>query len=350
MNATAWADLFIAQPEPNFTAILPGPCQARCRFCVEPEGPPPSSVQSWSQAFVDTLDQLPEMFQTVSLSGGEPTISTALPAALNALRGLRRRRPDRLRRVVLTTNGGALHRVVDLLPGAVTHGNLSRHAADDADNQIVFGRTASTAPERVPNRGDLAEVVHDLAERGIPVNLNCVYSDAHFLGRSRSRFTADQQRQRARQFVRMARKIGATSVVFRFDHRTFDHRETWLEGLFADVPEAHRASCESCRVVTRHIEGLPVNFKRSAYEPALLHPEHELYELVLHSDGTLARDWARRLPLPLPIPEFIRQSRAEVSGSAKCLPLVGAECHQPAGNRCAPVGLVTPAPQGDPRG
>jgi hypothetical protein len=40
--------------EPNFNAILPCVCQARCRFCMEPEGPPPPSLDFW----VEQLERL----------------------------------------------------------------------------------------------------------------------------------------------------------------------------------------------------------------------------------------------------------------------------------------------------
>jgi hypothetical protein len=83
------------------------------------------------------------------------------------------------------------------------------------------------------------------------------------------------RRRRARGDT--ASRLGATSVAFRQDHRGHHQNDpTWLERCFRDHQSVREAACDSCRVVTKLIDGLPVNFKRSAHEPTTLHPEHEL--------------------------------------------------------------------------
>jgi hypothetical protein len=46
------ADLRFRYLEPNFTAILPGKCQARCPLCIEPEGAEPRSYAEWMNSLV----------------------------------------------------------------------------------------------------------------------------------------------------------------------------------------------------------------------------------------------------------------------------------------------------------
>jgi hypothetical protein len=75
--------------------------------------------------------------------------------------------------------------------------------------------------------------------------------------------------------------------------------------------------------------------------PIHRHLPNELYELVFHSDGTLARDWGRREPLSLPIPTFhmseCLDSMAEIK---RPLVLVAEECVF-IGGRCRPVSGVS---------
>ena len=283
--------------EPNFTAILPGVCQARCRFCIEPEGPPPPTLAYWLEQFeMLMLRELPSLFRIVSISGGEPTLSAVFPNALDVL--ARAREAGRLHRVVLTTNGSPKSLIKNLgrIGRAVTHVNISRHATDDDDNAKVFKTT------KVPTTEELRDIISLLNRHGVLVNLNCVYSSEHLFGQRITRAPAERIRAEANRFISFARSVGATSVVFRHDHRVWDDRPTSLEQAFDDYAVQHQARCASCRVIGKLIRGMPVNFKRSAFEPMEHHLQSELYELVLHSNGTLYRDWSRKQPIERPLP------------------------------------------------
>ncbi|MFO0822537.1 MAG: radical SAM protein [Gemmataceae bacterium] len=289
-------ELVVRQLEPNLTAILPGKCQARCRFCLEPEGPRPPSVEEWLGAFRSLLQQLPPLFRVLSLSGGEPSLSPVFHDVLDLLR--QHRDVGRLRRIVLTSNGRVegMTRHLDALGRAVTHVNISRHAVDDELNARIF-RTHD-----VPTTSELALLIAQLNRRGVPVNLNCVYSELEAFGRRSREDDIDEWRADASQFVNFARTVGASSVTFRHDHRE-PHLEqpTPLEAAFEEIQTIHSAECRSCRVVGKLISGMAVNFKRSAYEPIKFHDRSELYEMVFHSDGRLYRDWSRRHPIALPL-------------------------------------------------
>lgn len=283
--------------EPNFTAILPGVCQARCRFCIEPEGPPPPTLAFWLEQFETLmLQEIPSLFRIVSISGGEPTLSAVFPQALDVL--ARARAAGRLHRVVLTTNGSpkSIIKHIDDIGRAVTHVNVSRHATDDEDNAKVFKTS------KVPTTEELRDIIALLNRRGLLVNLNCVYSREHLFGQRLRSVSQAHIRAEAKRFISFARSVGASSVVFRHDHRIWDSRPTPLEDVFEDFTVQYQAQCASCRVVGKVIRGMPVNFKRSAYEPTEHHMESELYELVFHSDGSLYRDWSRTQPIERPLP------------------------------------------------
>lgn len=331
------AELSLPYLEPNVTAILPGKCQARCPFCVEPEGPAPRSSGEWVRSFESLLRELPAIFTTLSISGGEPSLSPVFEPVLDSL--ARHRESGRLKRVVLTTNGcvKSVFRHLDAIGRAVTNVNLSRHAIEDRANAGVF-RT-----QKVPTQSKLADLISQLNRRGVPVNLNCVYSAQHafaadITGRSRAHVRAE-----AKRYITFAKSVGASSVVFRYDHREWDvERPTALETAFDDYAVVHHTACASCRVVGKLIRGLPVNFKRSAYEPVQLHDESELYELVLHSDGVLYRDWSRLHPVERPLPEveFVGPSQDMLrsrSGSSRAL--VDSDC-EPALANCRLLGAV----------
>lgn len=83
--ATGWEGLRVMQQEPNCTLILPGPCQARCAFCVEPVGPDPSSLDEWLNRLKQLLETLPGIFRVLSISGGEPTLSPVFRQTLEIL-------------------------------------------------------------------------------------------------------------------------------------------------------------------------------------------------------------------------------------------------------------------------
>ncbi len=298
----------IIQGEPNFTTILPGPCQARCAFCVEPEGPNPDSLETFLSSFRDLASgELPPIFRTLSISGGEPTLS---PVFDKVLQTIREQEGQRFKRVVLTTNGVALGRHLDTLRGAVSHVNLSRHAADDKANRRVF------KTKKVPSAEELKELASKLNRRGIPVNLNCVYSTAHFCGGPTADYDRTLWRRQAKRLVSFAKDVGASSLVFRLDHRGQLRGPSALEKAFDDYESVHEDSCPSCRVSVKFIRGISVSFKQSAYEPTTLHPTDELYELVLHSDGSLCTDWSRRQVVERPIPQADWYNAAEHAAPA----------------------------------
>ncbi len=316
--------LRVFQLEPNLTVILPGRCQARCPFCVEPESKQQALSEVWLQSFQRLIeDELPPVFKVLTLSGGEPSLSPVFPDLLRFL--VAHRASGRLKRVVLTTNGCSkpLEANLELLGRAVTHINISRHAVEDGANTTIF------KTDQVPSHAGLANLITRANQAGLPVNLNCVHSSKHAFGRRIDNLSRGELRAEAMRFVRFARELGASSVVFRNDHRV-ERLEgvDELEEALSDYATIHRASCDSCRVAGKFIQGLPVNFKRSVYEPCRKHYAMELYELIFHSDASLCRDWSRQHPLARPLPRsLLSQDWSRLSASREAsLALPPQEC------------------------
>jgi molybdenum cofactor biosynthesis enzyme MoaA len=295
---------------PNFTVILPGNCQSRCAFCSEPEGPMPSSEKDYQRNVQAVFETLPSIFRTISISGGEPTISGQLEFLMRTIRERQSlENPKHFHRVILTTNAVNLEKHLDTISGVVTNVNFSRHAADETDNKIVFtGNGKHKGP--VVTKNKLKLLADQLHKRGIEVNLNCVYSDEHFMGRTLSKLTDMQVKQKTLEYIEMAKEIGVTSIVFRRDHHSKGELTTTrLERVFEEFSTISENKCESCRVISKIIGGMAVNFKQSRYEPIhYLKEKDTLYELILHSTGHLYLDWGRRHRISVPFPkkhEFI---------------------------------------------
>lgn len=249
---------------PNFTLIVPGPCNARCSFCYwqQEEASP-----QWLQRAARAISSLPPEFKTVSISGGEPTLNPLFTAfshrSVLALIGLRE-----WERVVLNTNGAYLEQHMDRLSGIVDHINISRHSPNDIENDRVFG-------VRMPTSTELKALCRQADHLGIDVTLNCIVP-------------GPVRPDDARYFIEYAKTVGASAVCFRKIAGDLDPSAHELAfDAWATVSES---SCPVCRSVTKRIRGMRVTFKSSAIDPS--REGEGIYEAVLHPSGLLSPDWS----------------------------------------------------------
>lgn len=267
-------------PGPNFTIIVPGGCNAKCDFCFwEQEKPARNYVQKMS--FV--LDSLPNNFQTLSLSGGEPTLSRLFPSILDAI--------DRKRwtKVVLTTNGTKLDSVdPEKLERAVDHINISRHHYEDGENRKIF------KTDTVPDTKKLKTLCAKMNKIGIDVNLNCVLVD-QFTGK------AD-----ILKYIRFAKSVGASSVCFRQEQNNEkDAAGTAIdicaeEKWFKDIKSVYDNGCPVCRSKRQLIEGVMVSWKSAYNEPSDALKD-VIYEGIMHPNGNVTSDWEAKNNIALAI-------------------------------------------------
>ena len=252
-------------PNPNFSAILPGGCNAKCDFCFW-EKDKKATIHKFMRGLENAIDVLPSSFKEVSITGGEPTLSKALPAAALML-------SQRFDKIVLTTNGVNL--VECLLDGSidpVKHINISRHAIDDSLNQDVFKTTS------IPGRDDLAKMIA-LAERhGKDVRLNVVSGEKMY------------GREHLLDWVEFAHSMGVNTISFRTDSELgLDFVHEYEQRFIREGRKTtHETGCPVCISRWYSYHGVNLAFKYSMTEPTDIGP----YEVVLQQDGRMTLDWA----------------------------------------------------------
>lgn len=182
-------------PNPNFSIVLPGGCNASCRFCFWE-----SSAADWAPSIYrhrlrEVFKTLPRSFSSCSITGGEPTISPMFHDLCTELRD-----SGRFGKVVLTTNGSAVMSVLPRAASVVTHLNISRHRVDDAQNAAVFGTTGVPSARKLRD-----EIIPAWNASGIPVTLSKVLSPKTTVGG-------------CQRYIKFAQSVGASQVFFRKLH------------------------------------------------------------------------------------------------------------------------------------
>lgn len=128
----------------NFTAIIPGTCNANCGFCPEKESEQADKA-TWIYNLIDNINTTYHMgYDHISLSGGEPTLDLRMLAAtLNAVAVA-----TPIQGVGFTTNGQFLEsetkrlNLIHILNSGVGRNvyfiNISRHAFDTTENNQIM--------------------------------------------------------------------------------------------------------------------------------------------------------------------------------------------------------------------
>lgn len=258
---------------PNLSIIVSGPCNGKCLFCF---WKPEKIMSGYLKRLSEVLDGLPEQFDRISLTGGEPTISSYLKPILKTILGRRARWP----KVVLTTNGSNLKlEMMTQFMGIVDHVNISRHDIDDEKNKEIF------QTEVVPDAKLLLWKVMNLNIAGIDVTANCVIQNP-------------EQPGSIKRYVEFARKVGFSTVCFRKEHKEGrDLSPTKQELVFSHYKPVSETSCPVCRSKTQIIDGATVIWTASIPEPS--EGLDLIYEAVFHPDGTLSADWNKNIILEL---------------------------------------------------
>ena len=264
---------------PNFSIVLPGPCNAACEFCFTKglrQKLPAEGMMGYLLRLDRTLRSLGKEFFQISITGGEPTLSPYLVPVLSVIGGYRKRFTN----VVLTTNGTRLEGLTGVLKGTVDHVNISRHHYDDDLNAQVFRGSYDV------RSGKIAECVDQLNAVGIDVSVNCVIDDTTNLPFLMS-------------FVDYARFTGFHAVRFRKINGDNEPApaEVALDAL-QRYPVLAAGSCPVCKTRKRVIRGLEVLFKTSVIEPTEVAGD-SIYELIFLPDGAAYSDWAGLHPAEL---------------------------------------------------
>ena len=242
---------------PNLSIVLPGACQCNCSFCFYKERKGNFNLDRLK----NILNTLPEQFQQISITGGEPTFSLYLKPVLDIID------KTKFKKVVLTTNGLNLGAAIPLLEDKVDFVNISRHACPEDANELIFKR-------EMPTRQELKDYCQKLNMLGIEVTLSCVLTDI---------FSKNYD---ILQYIDCAKFVGASQVFFRKQHGDIGPHK--LEKLFSEY-KGIESKCPVCRSYTQYISGMKTVWKCSVAEPS--EELSQIYELIYHEDGLLSSDW-----------------------------------------------------------
>lgn len=278
-------DINKAKHDSNFTILAPGGCQSKCKFCFWNRNEAGIiTPDDYFERLISVLFNLPEQFQTISISGGEPSESYYLEGIVKMVDRVRRERF--FRRIVLTTNLSDIDAVKRVLYG-IDHINISRHRIDDASNDNVFGRKSATTKEL----SEFCSFNNYMPIQIMPkktVTMNVVYDEMH--------------ESEAFDYIEYAETAGFGAISFRKKvNRGCDVSRTYLEHYF--YMNHHLLSEDACPVCRGSVfeisNGMQVRFKAGVSEPSI--EMGEVFEAVFHPDGNLYADWSRMVPLYLDI-------------------------------------------------
>lgn len=250
--------------DPNFSIVIPGGCNAKCDFCFWKKN---NACKNYLEKLSDVLYKLPENFNQISITGGEPTISPYLKDVLNLID------KNKFNKVVLTTNGHKLLETLNLFENIVDHVNISRHHYDDNINNKIFR-------SKMIDSKKLKISINELNKIGIDVTLSSVLNEKL------------KTNNDIKNYINFAKYCGATQIFFRKPHGTI--RPSKTERIYENY-KYDEIKCPVCRSRYQLIEGMKVVWKSSLIEPSL--KLNKIYELIFNESGELTKDWSGKLKI-----------------------------------------------------
>lgn len=257
---------------PNFSIVVPGGCNAKCEFCFYKQS---KVCESYIEKLVETMNDLPNQFYQLSLTGGEPTLSPYLELIINSID------IDKWTHTVLTTNGTKLEKFIPILKEKIKFINISRHHYDDKINESIF------KTDSIPNSEKLKDLVNKLQSEGISVTYSAVITE-HL-----------DSKEEIEKYIEFAKSHNVKDVFFRKKHGTLDPSNA--EKSFESI-ESETHSCPVCRNTRQVINESNITWKASLEEPSK--ELGMIYETVFNEDGSLSKDWNKEFKIdPLLIKE-----------------------------------------------
>lgn len=243
---------------PNFSIVTPFGCNAKCSFCFW-KGE--DNCSNFFKNLQEVLNKLPKNFNSISLTGGEPT--TNVDGLLEIVKMINKRY-----KVVLTSNSYNLSHFLERLTGGISHINISRHSISDTKNNEIF-------QSKLANTDELKFITKIANNKGIDITLSAVLND--------ELSTKDD----ILEYINFAKKVGANAVFFRKTHGNLE--KTSVEKEFDDLIKID-VTCPVCRNTEQIIEGMKVTWKASIMEPS--NKINGIFELIYQQNGDLTSDWA----------------------------------------------------------
>ena len=255
--------------EPNFSIITPGGCNSKCAFCTDPMNYKASD--DYLVNLGTALINKPSALNRVSITGGEPTVSPLLGDIMLLSRLW-------FDKVVLTTNGTKLLHHAEKMSRCIDHLNVSRHGIGYDANVGVFKQ------KNIPTDAALSEAIQVFLSNGVDINFNHVYGPQDTY----------MTREYVLRYIEYVKKLGGTSISFRYDQNINSLDNTAIETEFLYTNEIVReGKCAVCRNFAMIIEDFTVVWKSSFANPEKWMKDGEIYEYVYHTDGVLRTGWER---------------------------------------------------------
>lgn len=260
---------------PNFTVVMPGGCNAKCEFCFWKQE---KTCDDYLKKLKDTMDLLPSQFYMISISGGEPTISSYFEDVLNLID------EEQFTHRILTTNGMGLMKHMEIIKQKIQHINISRHHWDDEINSKIFESNT------IPSTQQIIECIEELNKAGIDVTFSAVLTDEYIL-----------TKEDIIKYVEYAKQCGASHIYLRKKHENLLPHPLEEEFGHSKIIMSH--DCPACRTRVQLIKGIDVHWKTSVLEPSKVEElEEVLFETIFNSNGFLTKDWfAQNIIHPLDI-------------------------------------------------
>jgi hypothetical protein len=167
--------------------------------------------------------------------------------------------------------------IQEVMSYTINHLNISRHGIGYLDNAQVFFQ------KNIPTDEVLSETIPIFLNIGVDVNFNHVYGPS-------SNLTRDY----VYRYIDYVRKLGGTSISFRYDQNVNQLSNTPIEEEFLKTNKIIKEGrCKVCRNFAMIINDFVVVWKSSFANPEDWMEEDEIYEYVYHTDGILRTGWVR---------------------------------------------------------
>ena len=269
----------------NFSIVVPGGCNAMCKFCFWEEQ---QTSKNYISELFTTLSNMP-VGCALSITGGEPTISKYIELILQAIKFHK----DKFEKVILTTNGTKLIECLDMMDGIVDHINISRHHYDSEIRKNIFGVD-------IISDSDLIHAIEICNQLGIDITFNAVLCDEI------------KTKNDIWSFIKYAKDMNASAITFRQDYnRNLGNSESEIEQLFSEYKSIYSYDCPVCRTRSQIINGMKVTWKSSTFEPS--NDLKDIYEFILQPNGKLTIDWAGESEISLNKGEIINLNKSAES-------------------------------------
>ena len=170
----------------NFSIFITDYCNACCKFCIEQvEYRNKKQMLLEKERIVDdeeylsrlryVLEQIKPLNPSISITGGEPSMSHRFCSVLHLLAEFS------FRKVTINTNGSGLKKIVNgqplyqhIIECGISHVNISRHHWNDEYVNEIMRFEHDTCSSK-----QLEEIVPILNSNGVRVRINCVVLDSY---------------------------------------------------------------------------------------------------------------------------------------------------------------------------